>query len=273
MRWSAPALALTLLVAGNWQPVAGSQDDDCQYDGPRGEIICSASGGSTAPRPTTPRVRPPNRYVYESTDATGAACHYWSTIPGGIDTWEPANDPIVIVIVTTTPVCPFVAETPADIAWRIFRSFPLAIPDPSFEPPDNGITGLPTYVATADPSDITHLEVLPDGRTMEVWASVASLAVDWGDGAEEAFEPSQAVEYPSGGVTHTYVTKTCTAAYREGHPSGRNCHPTLEAYSVTASFVWAGRYRVGGAWIDLGTLTRSVTVPYDVDEVQGVLQP
>jgi hypothetical protein len=274
MRWSAPVLALTFLLAGSWQLSAASHADGCHYDAVDGRLVCTSSGASTGPsRSTPPRVRPPNRYVYESTDATGAACHYWSTVPGGIDAWETANDPIVIVIVTTTPVCPLLVETPAEIAWRIFRAFPLAIPDPSFEPPGSGITGLSTYVATADPADITHVEVLPDGRTMEVWASVASLTVDWGDGSEGTFEPVEALGYPSGGVTHTYRTKTCDAAYREQHPSGGNCHPTLEAYPVTASFVWAGRYRIGGSWIDLGTLSRTATVAYDVDEVQGVLQP
>jgi hypothetical protein len=179
----------------------------------------------------------------------------------------------VIVIVTTTPVCPFTTDPPAVIAWQIFRAFPLALPEPVFEPPHNGITGLPTYVATADPSDITHTEVLPDGRTMEVRARVALLTIDWGDGAEGVFEPAEALGFPSGGVTHTYETKTCDTVYRTDHPSGVNCHPTLEAYPVAASFVWAGSYRIGGGWIDLGTLSRTVTIPYDVDEVQGVLQP
>jgi hypothetical protein len=108
---------------------------------------------------------------------------------------------------------------------------------------------------------------------MEVRASAERLAVDWGDGTRANFDPSAARPYPNGDVAHTYTTKTCDAAYRQDHPSGGNCHPTLEAYPITATFTWAGRYRVGGGWIDLGTLDRTVTVPYDVDEVQGVLQP
>jgi hypothetical protein len=121
--------------------------------------------------------------------------------------------------------------------------------------------------------DITHLEVLPDGRTMEVHAAIAGLTVNWGDGTKGRFDPMQARPYPDGRVTHTYTTKTCDATYRREHPSGGNCHPTLEAYPVTATFTWSGRYRIGGGWIYLGTLDRSITVTYDVDEVQGVLEP
>jgi len=273
MRRTAPLLALVLFVAGSWWLAAGSYADDCYYDIAQGQLLCSASGGSTGPTADPPRERPPNRYLYESIDVTGADCHYWSPVAGGIDTWNPANDPTVIWIVTTTPVCPVVTDPSMDLAWRIFRSFPLAIPDPSLEPPGAGITGLPTYLATPDPADITHTEVLPDGRKMEVRASVATLSVDWGDGAAGRYESGEASPYPSGSVTHTYTTKTCDPAYRRDHPSGGNCHLTLEEYPITATFAWAGRYRIGGAWIDLGTLTRTATTAYDVDEVQGVLEP
>ncbi|MGB5655723.1 MAG: hypothetical protein WBN35_03805, partial [Acidimicrobiia bacterium] len=106
------------------------------------------------------------RYIYEATDATGAPCYYWSPTPGGLDVWDPGNDPAVAAIVLTTPVCPVIVETPEDTAWRIFRSFALALPDPSLEPAAAGITGLPTYLATPGPPDITHVELLPDGRSM-----------------------------------------------------------------------------------------------------------
>ena len=273
MRWSASVLALTFFLAGSWWLAAGSQADDCWYDVDDGRLLCSATGTTPGPTPDPSRERPPNRYVYASTDETGADCHYWSPVVGGIDAWNPANDPTVIWIVTTTPVCPVVADPATDLAWRIFRSFPLALPEPSLEPPGAGITGLPTFLATPDPADVTHTEVLPDGRAMEVRASVATLSVDWGDGNTGRFDPGEASAYPTGSVTHTYTTKTCDPAYRREHPSGGNCHPTLEAYPISATFTWAGRYRIGGAWIDLGTLNRTVNLSYDVDEVQGVLDP
>ena len=107
---------------------------------------------------------------------------------------------------------------------------------------------------------------------MEVWATVRALAVDWGDGTNGRFDAATALAYPSGAVTHTFETKTCSPAYRSEHPFGGNCHPALEAYPITATFTWEGRYRIGGGWIYLGTLDRTATVLYDVDEVQGVLQ-
>ena len=272
MRRSTPFLTLTvcLAVACYLSPVA--QASDCYYN-PSGRLICDIGGPGTPGNPP-PSDRPPIRYVYASTDPVIGDCHYWSRTPGGLDAWNPANDPAVIRLTTSTPVCPVVtSDPPATVAWRIFRSFPLALPAPAFEPSESGITGLPTYLSTPDPTDITHTELLPDGRTLEVRASVAALVVDWGDGAKASFDSSEARSYPSGSVTHTYTTKTCDAAYREEHPSGGNCDPNLEAYPITATFTWAGRYRVGASWIDLGTLNRTITVAYDVDEVQGVLEP
>jgi hypothetical protein len=247
--------------------------DDCSYS-PEGKLICTAAGGSTNPAdPTPPQERPPMRYIYETTDAAGAPCYYWSPTPGGIDTWDPGNDPTVAGIVLTTPVCPVVVETPEESAWRIFRSFPLAPPDPTLQPAVAGITGLPTYLSTSEPADITHTEVLPDGRVMDVWATVRTITVDWGDGANGAFDVASALTFPTGAIAHAYATKTCTPTYRDRHPFGANCHPTLEAYPITAAFTWEGRYRIGGGWTYLGTLDRAVTIPYDVDEVQGVLLP
>jgi hypothetical protein len=276
MRRVAPVLSLALALAlvGSWWLAVGSYADDCYYDTLDGKLICSATGGSTDPSDTTPpRERPPMRYIYLATDPTGMPCYYWSTTAGGIDVWDPGNDPTTAGIVLTTPVCPVIVETPEDTAWRIFRSFPLALPDPSLEPAAAGITGLPTYLATPDPLDITHVELLPDGRAMEVWATVHTFAVDWGDGTNGSFDAATALSYPAGAVTHTYTTKTCDPTYRSEHPFGGNCHLTLEAYPITATFTWEGRYRIGGGWTYLGTLDRSATVLYDVDEVQGVLLP
>ena len=178
----------------------------------------------------------------------------------------------MLQIITTTPRCPpSVGEPVPDQAWQIFRSFPLAEPVPSLNPEGGGITGYPTYLAAANPTPIIHREVLGDGSTLEVRAWVESLNVDWGDGWALAHDPTEALPYPDGAVTHIYKTKTCPPDYRVTHPSGRNCHATLEAYPVTATFTWAGEYRNGGSWISIGTLDLPTTVLYDVDEVFGVL--
>ena len=37
------------------------------------------------------------------------------------------------------------------------------------------------------------------------------------------------------------------------------------------TYTWQGRYRYTAGWVNLGTLDRSTTVGYDVDEVIGLL--
>jgi hypothetical protein len=255
-------------------PALAGEDEQCAFDPTEGKIVCTPSGtiDGEDPPPTgektnNPTERPPIRYLY----STGE-CYYWSPDPGGIDAWDPANENTVYGIVLGTPECDLTVTDPLpDRAWRVFRSFPLATPAPSFQPANHGITGHPTYLATASPAAITHREVLPDGRTFEVRAQVSSLTVDWGDESTTTNDPSVALPYPTGAVTHTYTTKTCPPEYRITHPSGPNCHPTLEAYPVIATFTWWGEYRIGGSWIPIGTLDLTTTILYDVDEVVGVL--
>src|SRR5680860_24841 len=156
MRRATSILTLTLLLVGSWWLATGAQADDCHFDPDLGRLVCSPGGTIPGGPGHPPGDRPPIRYVYTSTDPVVGDCHYWSRIPGGIDAWDPANDPTVIRVVNTTPVCPVSTDPPEAIAWKIFRSFPLALPSPSFEPPDSGITGLPTFLATPDAADITH---------------------------------------------------------------------------------------------------------------------
>ena len=273
LRRSAPAFIVLLIASASWSSAAIA-GEHCRYDVNAGHLVCDVSGTipgddpvSEEPAKQPPRARPPIRFLY----STGV-CYYWSRIPGGVDAWDPGNEDAVYGIIVFTPECdPAITDPLPDQAWRVFRSFPLAVPAPSFQPPNHGITGLPTYLATPDPATITHRELLPDNRLFEVRALVASLTVDWGDGATTTHDPAVALPFPEGRVTHTYRTKTCPPQYRATHPSGQNCHPTLEAYPVTATFTWFGEYRVGGAWIPIGTLHLTTTILYDVDEVVGVL--
>lgn len=256
---------MTLLVAG---PALATDDGTCDYS-VRKTLDCTATGtipgderaptGEPAPEP------PPLRYIH----VTAEGCYRWSPNPPGWDVWDLGNEAVVSEIILTTPECE--PEPDADRAWRIFRSFPLAAPQPTFQPVEHGITGLPTYLAASAPAPITDTTVLPDGRTFEVRAQVTNLHVDWGNGVAGNHDPAAALPHPVGTVTHTYRTKTCPPDYRDNHPSGRNCHPTLDAYPVTATFTWSGEYRVGADWITIGTLDLSSTIPYDVDEVIGVL--
>jgi hypothetical protein len=212
--------------------------------------------------------------VYTSYDAVIGDCYYWSSTPGGLDAWDPANDPAVIAITTRLPICPRTPATvsdPADSAWSIFRSWNLAAPVPAVTPRDRGITGIPTHIAATPPDSISHTETLPDGRVLEVRARPALLIVDWGDGTTASFDPATADGYPSGSVTHMYELKTCTGQYRSEHPSGGLCDPSAEKYDITASYLWQGEYNVGSGWVPLGSLDRAApVVSYDIDEARGV---
>lgn len=286
MQRAAPLL-LTVLVAAMFTSLVATRAsaDSCRLNPATLKIVCRASGGTPAVSTSgggsgggTSAPLDPIRYVYTATDPNLGDCYYWSRVPGGLDAWDASQNHLLIPVTVGLPECPGLSATlsPAEVAaraWEVFRAFPLAGPEPAFEPPAHGITGLPTYVSVIDPAPITHTETLPDGRTLEVRARAAALAVVWGDGGTDAYAPGEAAPYPTGIATHVYELKTCSAAYRVEHPSGGNCHPSLDEYAVSTTFTWSGDYTVGGGWTALGTLDLTTDVAYDVDEVQGVLQP
>ncbi|MDJ0792325.1 MAG: hypothetical protein QNJ71_10555 [Acidimicrobiia bacterium] len=249
------------------------------FDPIANRLVCNPAGtfpsdtdgpGDRDPEPVDD---PGLRYVYTATDPVIGDCHYWSNVPGGLDAWNPANDPAVIAVVTGLPVCPDPPVDPEVRAWEVFRSWDLAPPDPVITPPDHGITGLATFVAATEPTPVTHGETLPDGRPLEVRARVIAVDVEWGDGNRTSARPHEAASPPDGSLTHTYRHKTCPAEYRSEHPSGALCHPTLEKYTITVGWVWIGEYNTGGGWTPLGTLPRTISLTYDVDEVRGVNVP
>jgi hypothetical protein len=231
-------------------------------------IECRFDGSTTS---TTVTVLPPIRYLATMDHPAVGTCWYWSRYPPGIDSFNPANDGSIIVTRTTLPECPSVGGTSAvtvsSRAWDVFRSWTLPRPSVRVRP-TVGITNLASVLTAPTPPAVTHTETLPDGRTLQVRASVDSVVVAWGDGSPPVAYAAATVE--GGGASHLYRLKTCTAAYRLDHPSGRNCHPTLSAYPITVTFRWTGRYRTTGSWTTLGVIARSTTVAYDVDEVVGV---
>ncbi len=244
-------------------------DQGCRTDPVSGAYECHVSGGGSGGRGDPPP-RHPIRYLYTAT-VGGVDCHYWSRRPGGIDTWDPLNDPVTIAVTTGSPRC--VWPDPETRAWEVFRSFPLTAPAPALEPPEAGIVALATYVSVETvPAPIVAAEALPDGRLLQVQAQVAAIEVDWGDGTVGSYRPGDARGYPAGTVTHTYRWRTCPATERDTTVAGP-CHPTLAAYRVAVSFVWEGRWRTdpAGPFQPLDTIVRTVAVDYRIDEVQGVL--
>ncbi|MCH7668888.1 MAG: hypothetical protein IIC71_06770 [Acidobacteria bacterium] len=256
--------------------IAGAADH-CAFSPELGRIICDVSeppsGGPVVDDPVVdPPVPPSLQFVYTGVDPnTGGDCYYWSSVPGGLDAWDPANDPAVIAITTSLPVCTAVPPVVVDVlGWEVFRSWALGAPDPVLSPPGSGVTGVPTWIIATPDAAIVEDVVLPDGRVLQVRGEIVVLSVDWGDGAFSNHLPGDSIT--PGGVAHTYVTKTCDGEQRSRR-RGHLCHPFLEAYPITLVYTWEGEYRVlpNVAWIRLGTLDRVTTVDYDVDEIIGVL--
>jgi len=241
-------------------------------------IICgyrgsssTASSSSNAPAPL-----PPLRYLATQR----GRCWFWSRYPPGFDSWNSAYDHRIINTRWRLPECrsqpapraPVVVVNVSARAWAIFRSFPLD--PPTFHlTPAVGITNLPSRLHLNPPSRFRHSETLPDGRRLEVEATVHTVWTEWSDGTPSAgYGVATAIGDP-GAVRHTYRLKTCPADYRVNHLDGPKCHPVLDRYPVTVIYRWSARYRAGGRWIGLGSIDRPTSIRYDVDEVLGVLQP
>jgi len=261
-RLAVPLLIVMAVLGGTiLGMVPRAEADWCEYsiDG----ITCRFSGTSTA---TT---LPPYRYLRTRVDPVIGTCWYWSRYPPGLDGHNPAHDSLIIYTRFLNPECPATGSVVVDVssrAWEVFRTFPLRAPVPSIRP-TVGITNLASIVTASRPTTLRHVETLPDGRVLEVEAYVGSIPIAWGDGTPVISYSASATF--SDGAYHAYALKTCPPDYRRTHPAGPNCHPSLEAYPVAVSFAWVGRYRTGGAWTVLGTLNRSASFQYDVDEVVG----
>ena len=266
---------ISLLAAATGHAAAAQT---CWFDPTKSRLVCEDSGSGGNPGSETPAPDPQvgKRYVHLTTRSGVGDCFYWSNTAGGLDAWDSANDAAIINIVLRTPECPVNASPLVDAeetAWAIFRSWPLTAPQVSLQHAGTGITGLPTFLATPTPSSSSHREGLPDGRTLQVRARVEHLDVSWGDAWVERYQPSGALPFPNGAVTHTYLLKTCTSEYRNAHPSGGLCHPTLDRYRITATFSWFAEYTTTGTWTELGTLVRTTNTNYGVDEARGVPIP
>jgi hypothetical protein len=238
-----------------------------------GGIVCGWTGGNPGVRVSNPALkpRPPGGpWLSTGTDPLLGPCWFWSTSAPGLDSSKLMNEGAIIAIVTSQPPCS--GEEVVAQAWEVFRSFALAAPEVTFQP-STGITGLNTYLSVAQPASIDWSGVLPSGVPAEVEASITNVRVDWGDGTERTYPLTELDPYPDGSATHLYHLKTCPPEYRSSHPSGPLCHPSLEAYPVTVTYRWFGRFRTGAVWVGLGVLERSAGLSYDVDEVIGVLQP
>ncbi len=270
----ASALSVALLLVQVPSAAASHHPHHACIPTDRGVIEChwtgDSSGGGAVP--ATPVGNPVGPFFRVGSDPVVGQCWLWASSPPGIPRGSAHDGAGVIVTSTMTRLPPCPGTDLWQEAWEVYRSFPLAAPQPLLQPPV-GITNLPSYLSAPTPTPIRWAGTLPSGVEAQVEARVISAQVDWGEGAEATYPPEVLLPYPEGSATYTYLLKTCPPAYRESHPSGPNCHPNLEAYPLRVTFRWFGRFRVGGPWVDLGVLERSASVSYDVDEVVGVLQP
>jgi hypothetical protein len=271
VRSSGARLAVLLVVVSAAAPpgrTLGRATDSGCVTTPTG-IDCGYSGGSTS---TTVVTSPPLRYLAIIEDPAIGSCWFWSPYPPGYDSWDSAYDAAIINTRFLLPECPgrpgTVTTSVTEVAWQIFRSFPLEAPKIALRP-EVGITNLPTLLELPRPEPLRHTETLPDGRALQVRAQVVTVWVDWGDGTPEAGYPADSAF--GGDARHAYIVKTCPADYRVENPSGWRCHPTLDAYTVQVTYAWVGRFATDGSWYDLGSIDRTSTSLHDVDEVVGVL--
>ncbi|HSM01353.1 MAG TPA: hypothetical protein VK960_02780 [Acidimicrobiia bacterium] len=268
MRSSGARLAVLLLAAAT--PIAAlatgtaGADEGCVPT--ETGLECTFGGTSVTVVVST---LPPYRYL-KTSENEGVRCWYWSRHPPGLDVENPAHADLIEVTQTLLPECASVpgggVVSVTTRAWEIFRSFTLARPEPVLLP-EVGIANLPTLASVARPAGLSHVELLPDGRTLEVAASVTLVRFDWGDESVESIPAGIAF---SAGAAHPYLLKTCAPDARPGSAPAGRCHPTLSGYPVRVTFVWTARYRTGRAWITLGAIERSRTLLHDVDEVIGV---
>jgi hypothetical protein len=269
-RLAVPLLTVIVIATLAMLAAEAGAVDECRPT-PTG-IVCGFGGASTS---TSLQISagslPPLRYLATSS----GSCWYWSRYSPGLDSWDSANDQMIILTRFRLPECsgrpnPTTVVVISERAWEVFRAFPL---DPPWFglTPRIGITNLPSRLHLRDAPTLAHREALPDGRILEVEAWVDRVWVSWADGTPtEGFSLSRAAGDP-GEVRHTYALKTCPPGYREGHIDGLKCHPELERYPVVVTFEWRGRYRAAGGWIGLGSIDRSDGLHYDVDEVLGIL--
>ena len=173
-------------------------------------------------------------------DGTGA--WYEKVCAGGTDYWG-------AVYVRPRQV------NPEDLAAQARRYLALPAPVPRFSPADEQIVNVPTWMAIdSAASQPLQSSVSVPGVVVTVTAQPAEVVWDMGDGARVTCRPASDPQ----ACSHTYRWPSV------GQPDS--------AYRVTATVVWHANWTVSGAvgGGDLGTLSRSVTVPLRVGELQAL---
>ena len=165
---------------------------------------------------------------------------------------------------------PIISDPPPVLAWEAITEYIHDPPEPELNPPIGlGLAGLETHAGVVVPDVWTDTIVVP-GYSIDVEVAVGALALDWGDEVTDTYPPEAyplLTGYPDGAARHVYEVKTCSTP-----GAALDCHPTLDAYPVSVSYVWDARWRVNGSdWITVEVVPSITTVGYPVTEAVSVL--
>lgn len=242
--------------------------------------VCRLANGSIAELPEDPPPGTVNPDV--GTDANGV-CWFWTSRN---TEWEilatfSNGDAILGIYVNgflvldtgRIPRCtsePVISDPPPRFAWEAITSYIHDPPEPDLSPPEGrGLAGMETFVGIPVPGPWSDTITIP-GYTIEVEVVVTALVIDWGDGNADTYPASAypyITGYPDGVARHIYEVKTCDPPGND-----RFCHPTLDQYPLTISYVWGARWRAnGGPWTTVNVPPSSTTVDYPVAEAISTL--
>jgi hypothetical protein len=156
----------------------------------------------------------------------------------------------------------FAAERAAELALER-----LGLPDPLVgrNPPGDQLVGLPSWLWVDTPWAPSDVSASVSGVTSTVTATPTHVVWDTGDGASitchgpgAPFDSSRSADAQSSDCTHLYIWPSSS------RPGG--------VYEVTATTTYVvGWVATNGQTGDLGTVTRSSTVPVRVVEAQAVI--
>ncbi len=148
---------------------------------------------------------------------------------------------------------------------RAVAQLPLPVPDMSPAPDAGSFVNLGLWLAVEDPGVTTARATLTPGVWAQVEGRFESFSFDPGNGDEPVTCDGFGTPYPEG--ADTFDEGECGYTYTQPSPSGEVFTIT---YTVTYSLAFSTSDGRGGS---LGTLSRSSSFPYDVNEIQTVGAP
>jgi hypothetical protein len=165
------------------------------------------------------------------------------------------------VFPSTTTVAAPALPAPSTVAQTVAGQIPLPGVSIGIAPKDKGLTGLNAWFWVAGlPAGGAFTASAPAlGATVNVEARPTSYVWDFGDQTSSLTTASSGVPYPGtdgpAAIHHMYQAE--------------NQSP---GYPLSLTFVLAVRYQVnGGPWTDLGTVQRTISVTYPVEQVRSVI--